>query len=340
MRKGLVCILGALLLLSILGCAQADSRIGGTLTIYTCTDDNNIERVIPAFEELTGIRVEIYSGTAGECMSRILAERDDPVCDVQWGGLTPPDLAKYPDLWEPYVSSHDGEYPEEYRSNGYFNNFIIQTVNLIVNTARAEALGVEINGYADLLNPALKGQIIHADPSVSSSAWRHLSTQLLVMGGYESQEAWDYLEAFIQNLDGVLTPDSEEVYRQVAQGAYAVGLSYENACVELLRSGADDVRIVYMEEGTTASPFAAAIVKDCPNPEQARAFIEYLTSEECQMGYAKDSSSRPANANLPSSNPLLVDYDAIKVVPEDQAYLSANKTAIQERWSQLWAKYN
>ena len=315
-------------------------QIGGSLTIYTTTDDSNIERVIPAFEELTGVDVEIISGSAGECIARIEAEKENPQCDVMWGGLTPSDLAKYPDLWEPYVSSHDSEYPEEYRSNGYFNYFMIQTINLLVNTELAEELGVEIKGYEDLLNPVLKGKIIHADPTSSSSAWRHLSTQLLVMGGYDSQESWDYLEQFIQNLDGVTTTSSSAVYKQVSEGEYVVGLTYENVCVELLQSGADNVEIVYMEEGTTASPFGAAIVKDCQNLEQAKAFIEYLTSEECQTGYAQNSSSRPANANLPSTNPYLVDYSEIKVVPEDQDYLSAHKSEIQEKWTELWAKDN
>lgn len=317
-----------------------NAKLGGKLTIYTTTDDSNIERVIPAFEEKTGVEVEIISGSAGECIARIQAEKENPQCDVMWGGLTPSDLAKYPDLWEPYVSSHDSEYPEAYRSNGYFNYFMIQTSNLLVNKELEKELGLEIKGYADLLNPALKGKIIHSDPTSSSSAWRHLSTQLLVMGGYDTPESWDYIEKFIQNLAGVTTTSSSAVYKQVAEGEYVVGLTYENVCVELLQSGADNVEIVYMEEGTTSGPFGAGIVKNAKNIEQAKAFIEYLTSEECQTGYAQNSSSRPANANLPSTNPYLIDYSEIKVFPEDQEYLSANKSAIQEKWTQLWAKYN
>lgn len=323
------------------GTPTADGeKIGGKLTIYTTTDDSNIERVIPAYEEKTGVEVEIISGSAGECIARIQAEKDNPQCDVMWGGLTPSDLAKYPDLWEPYVSSHDGEYPEEYRSNGYFNYFMIQVINLLVNKDLAAELNVDIKGYADLLNPELKGKIIHSDPTSSSSAWRHLSTQLLVMGGYDSQESWDYLEQFIQNLDGVTTTSSSAVYKQVSEGEYVVGLTYEPVCVELLQSGADNVEIVYMEEGTTASPFGAAIVKDAKNLDQAKAFIEYLTSEECQTGYAQNSSSRPANANIPSTNPYIVDYSTITVLPEDQEYLSAHKSEIQQKWTDLWAKYN
>ena len=341
MKKLLSIAVVAALLISMVTVAGATEKIGGSLVIYTATDDANIERVIPPFEEMTGITVDIISGSAGECLARIQAEKENPHCDVMWGGLTPSDFNKYPDLWTPYVSSSDGDFPEDYQNkNGYFSNFIIQTVNLLVNKDLQAELGIEINGYEDLLNPALKGKIIHADPASSSSAWRHLSTQLLVMGGYDSQESWDYLEKFIQNLNGVTTTSSSAVYRQVAEGEYVVGLTYENVCVELLQSGAENVEIVYMEEGTTASPFASAIVKDAKNLDQAKAFIEWLTSEECQMGYAHNSTSRPANANIVSSNPYLVDYSTITVVPEDQDYLSEHKSEIQEKWIELWAKHN
>lgn len=320
--------------------SAADGQIGGKLVIYTTTDDSNIDRIIPEYKKRTGAEVSIISGTVGECMARIQAEKENPQCDIQWGGLTPSDVDRYAGLFEPYVSSHDSEYPPEYRSNGYFNNHMIQTINLLVNTELEEELGFKIEGYADLLRPELKGRIIHADPTSSSSAWRHLSTQLLVMGGYESKESWDYLEKFIQNLDGVTTTSSSAVFRQVAAGEYVVGLTYENVCIELLQSGADNIRIQYMVEGTTACPFGTAIVKNCPHPEQAKAFIEYLTSKDCQSDYAQKSSSRPANANLPSTNPYLIDYSKIKVVPEDQAYLKKNKKAIQAKWAELWAKYN
>jgi iron(III) transport system substrate-binding protein len=318
----------------------ADGKIGGELIIYTPTDDANIARVIPPFEAKTGVKVSIISGSSGECIARISAEKENPQGDVMWGGLTPSDYNKYPNLWAHYVSSHDGDYPEPYRNkNGVFSTFVLATNNLLVNTELAEELGVEIKGYADLLNPALKGKIIHADPTSSSSAWRHLATQLLVMGGYESKASWDYLEAFIQNLNGVTTTSSSAVFRQVAEGEYVVGLTYESVCIELLQSGAKNLKIVYMEEGTTASPMASGIIKNAPHMEQAKAFMEWLTSEECQKIYAS-GTLRPANTHLKLANPYVVDYSTIKVLEEDEDYLAKHKSEIQQKWTELWAKYN
>ena len=51
-------------------------------------------------------------------------------------------------------------------------------------------LGVEVNGYADLLQPELVGKIASADPASSSSAFCQLTNMLLAMGGYEDDAAW------------------------------------------------------------------------------------------------------------------------------------------------------
>ena len=42
---------------------------------------------------------------------------------------------------------------------------------LVVNPELRDELGIEINGYEDLLNPELKGKIIVAAPDASSSGW-------------------------------------------------------------------------------------------------------------------------------------------------------------------------
>jgi len=313
---------------------------GNRLVIYTTTHDSNIRRVVPPFEAATGIRVEIITGSAGSLLARIRAERANPQGDVMWGGLTPASFNVDPELWHPFVSENDHLFPEENRSNGYFNYFVTQVINLWVNTELARELGVEIRGYACLLNPALRGRIIHADPLSSSSAWRHLSTQLLVMGGYDSEESWEFVEAFIQNLNGVTTNSSSAVIRQVVEGEFVVGLSYESSCIEMLQSGATNVEIIHMQEGTTASPFAAAIVRNARNIDNAKAFINWLTSDYIQRQYANESSSRPANSYIVSTNPLVRDINQITLVPEDLDFLADNRIEIETRWRDLWARHN
>ena len=77
-----------------------------------------------------------------------------------------------------------------------------------VNTDLEAELGIEINGYEDLLNPELKGKIIVAAPDASSSGWRQLQTILATMGDeFDDDKGWNYIEQLLPDvLDGTVQP--------------------------------------------------------------------------------------------------------------------------------------
>lgn len=69
---------------------------------------------------------------------------------------------------------------------------------LCINPDVLKELGVTVEGYADLLNPKLKGKIIIAAPDASSSGYRQLQTVLAVMGDtFDDQKGWDYIARLI-----------------------------------------------------------------------------------------------------------------------------------------------
>jgi len=316
--------------------------IGGKLVIYTSQTDVDIKSVIPGFEEKYGVSVEIINGTAGDSLARISAEKDNPQADVMWGGLNQSDLDKYADYFEEYVSPLDSQMLSGANNdNGFYSYFTFMVVNLIVNTDICDELGIEINGYEDLLQPELKGRIICADPTSSSSAWRHLTTMLEVMGGIESDEAWDYVKKLMINMDGVITTSSSTAYKAVGDGEYAVGLSYEDADVQLLLDGATNLKVVYMEEGTTACAFAGAIIKNAKNMDAAKAFMDYILDADAQSVRAQTLGYiRPSNANAVYDSPYIPATEDIKWYQEDYEYLGAHKSEILDRWTELWADVN
>ncbi|MBN2616759.1 MAG: extracellular solute-binding protein, partial [Spirochaetales bacterium] len=241
----------------------------------------------------------------------------------------------------PYVAKNNDAFPEAMRNNtGVLTNGTIQIVNLIVNRAEAAKLGVTITSYADLLNPKLKGKIISANPASSSSAWNQLSTILSSMGGYESTEAWDYVDKLVQNLDGVMSSGSSGVYKGVFNGEYVVGLTYESPCVTYIEDGHGDViEIVYPTEGSNAITFASAIVKNAKNMDNAKLFMDWIASDEAQALWAS-STVRQANTNIPTTNKVLTPTDKIVLSSRDSDYLAKNQANIVEKWTQVWAKHN
>jgi len=312
------------------------------LVIYTTTYDLEYKLIIEQgfHKKYPNVKIESVQAGAGELKTRIKSEAENPQGDVMFGGLTYSDANA--GIWEKYVSKNDSTMPESMRNTtGYLTWTTIQLENLFVNVKAAKDAGIDpnsINSFDALLNPALKGKIIWADPSSSSSAWNMLATILAAKGGYESDEAWKYVDKLLAN--GVVVGSSSSAcYKSVYDGEYVVGLTYEAPCVSYIEGGeGDKVKLVYMEEGTSAFPFASAIIKGAKNMDLAKLFMDYVSSEEAQKLWAS-STARQANTNLPTTNEFLTDMSKIKLVESDHKYLSENKEKILAKFQELYVKY-
>lgn len=332
--KRTVAVLVGLLLVS------AAAFAVGNLVVYSPNSDGEIQGILYPFGDKYNIKISLQSMGTGECLSKLNAEKGNPQCDVMFGGVNMGVYVTNKDLFQPYVAKGNDLLPKGYQNTtGYFTNYLLSGSNLLVNTDLEKSLGLNITGYADLLNPALKGKIASANPVASSSAWAQLCNILLVMGGYESPQAWSYVESLIKQLNGKLTSGSSAVYKGVYQGEYVVGLTYEDPSVALLADGAKNVRVVYPKEGAVWLPAASAIVAGCKNVDNAKLFMDFLISDECQKIVAS-LTNRPVNTKIPNTNKFLQPFSQIKVAYEDIQYTSDNKKAIQQRWTDLWAKLN
>jgi len=155
-----------------------------------------------------------------------------------------------------------------------------------------------------------------------------------------SDEAWSFVEQFIQNLGGVISSSSSLTYKGVASGEYVVGVTYEAPCYSsYIAEGDENVEVIYMAEGTCATPFASAMIKGGPNPDNAKLFIDFVASEEAQALWA-GSTARQANINLPTTNEWLPDTSTIRIEEADLALIAEKQEEIRTRWTQLWAQYN
>lgn len=316
----------------------------GNLVIYT-SYSNDLQRIlIDSFrDKYPRINVQLVEGGAGELKARVKAEAANPQGDIITG-ITYSDLNEMKPYLQQYVAKNDAALPEDARgatTDGYLTYQVAQCVNLLVNRQLASDLGVEIKGYNDLLNPKLKGKIAAANPSNSSSAWDQLVTMLVTMGGLGSEESWDYVEKFVQQLDGKVSGSSSGPYRNVLNGEYVVGVTYEAPCIDYIKSGqGDKVELVYMEEGTTASFHGNGILKDCRNLENAKLFMDHLIEDETQKYLERDGSHRQANLNLPTTVDFRIPMEELNLVYRDEAYLAEHRSEIVARWESILAKYS
>ena len=328
--KRILTVLLALML--VLGCASV-AMAEDTLVIYSARNERLNELVIPAFEAATGIKVEMITGSSGEVLQRVKAEVEsgNVTVDIHWAAdETMLDANR--DLFEVYVSTENDALLPEFQNDGTncFNNAYAEPNVMIVNTDMLAEMGIEVNGYADLLQPELKGKIISADPANSSSAFQCLIGMLYGMGDGDpmSDAAWDYIDQFLVNLDGKIASSSSQVYNGVANGEYAVGLSYEDPCVELEAAGEQPVKVVYAVEGTVFPGESVQIIKGAPHMEAAQKFVDFVLSEESQNAVAAELNLRPLRAGVPT-NEKMIPTEEIKLFDTySTAYIAENKPLI------------
>lgn len=350
MKKTLVSLIASALLLSALtACGEsAPTETAGTstdegstpstsasssLVVYSPNSDGLINATIPLFEETYGVEVEIIQAGTGELIKRIQSESSDPYGDVMFGGSW--SLAyDNKDLWEEYVSANnDGVIADYQNTVGFITGNVLDGSCIIVNT---DLIGdIQVESYADLLNPALKGQMIAGNPSNSSSAFAQLTNMLLAMGGYEDEAAWQYVEDLYTNLDGRVSESSSTIYKSVADGEAIVGLSYEDPCADLVRSGAP-VEVVYPSEGAVYLPAGATIIKDAKNMENAKLFMDFIVSEEVQNIWGSTLTNRPVYEGATTSD-FMTPMSEINVIVEDIPYVSTHKDEIVTRFTDLYA---
>lgn len=345
MKKMLAILLAFAMVFALAACGGGSEEgdapaASGELVLYSSMTEHDLDALITSFNEVyPDITVEVVNGSAGELTTRLTGEAAAPVGDLVWGGMADSDGDKYAEIFEAWVSEYDAENMEGYTSpNGLYSMDHLSTVVFCVNEELEAELGLEIKSYEDLLNPALKGKILTADPNSSSSAWNNLSN-IMAVYGTDSEEAWAYIEQLMPNL--VIAGSSSACFKSVQQGEYVVGLTYEDGAVTLVKDGAENIRLQYPTNGTSASAFGCALVKNGPNPENAKLMIDFICSADGQtaLAAAQEGTLRYTNANyVTPENAWLPAADEIEWVVRDVKYMTENKDAILEHWNELWSE--
>jgi len=270
----------------------------GNLVIYSPFPQTVIDALVPMFEADTGISVEVLAMGTGDALRRIEAEMVRPQADLLWSGSVSTVNAQG-HLFDDFMSIHEDAFFPQYRNvEGNLTRFNTFCSVIMYNT---DLVDFEINGYADILNPALRGRIAFADPAGSSSSFEHIVNMLHVMSPDDDPEnGWDFVRAFIEQLDGVLLGSSSAVFRGVADGEYAVGLTFEQGGVQFLGTGAP-VNVIYMEEGVIFRGDGVYIIKGAPNLYSAHVFIDWMTSLEVQDFMNSTTYRRTVRMDVPET---------------------------------------
>ncbi len=330
--------LAALMTIGLTGCggnkdiAQRSSSDENTVVVYCPHPLAFIQPLVDEFEKESGIKVDVVSAGTGELLKRVESEKKNPLGDVFWGG-TVSTMKQKADLFEDYTSSNEEHFQSQFKDpEGPITLFTDMPNVIMVNT---NLIGdIKVEGYEDLLNPALKGKIAYADPSKSDSSYEQLINMLYAMGNGDPEQGWDYVTKLSKNLDGKLLSGSPAVYKGVADGEYTVGLTFEEGGARYVADGAP-VKLVYMKEGVTSAPTGILIMKNAKHMENAKKFIDFMTSREAQTLISQKLHRRSVRDDVPAPQELM-DMSKVHLITTDIATVDKNKKTWLNRFKDIF----
>ena len=321
--------LGALVLVALMLLTATAALAEGSLVVYSPHDADPLQAGIALFQAAyPDIKVEYIAAGTGELLQRVAAESENPLADVLWGGGAD-SLAAFKPYFQPYVSANDAVIADAFKDaeDLWIGESPLPMVLFYNKTLVSEEDAPKT--WDDLLNPKWKGKIAYASPAKSGSAYTQLCTMILAHGGPEGG-GWDFAEKLYQNLDGKLQDSSGNCHKLVASGEYALGVTIEKSAV--LYADNPDIGFIYPEKDS-AVPDGVALIKNCPNEENAKLFIDFVTGLECQTAQNQDWKRRPVRSDL---SPVgLCELSEIDLGDYDFAYAATEKEAIVEKWNDL-----
>lgn len=214
--------------------------------------------------------------------------------------------------------------------------FSIHTLNVafLVNTKLVKTVP---QSWADLLKPEYKNAIVYQDPR--STGQGQVVTFAAAFGNGGSMDdvvpGIDYLGK-LTKAGNVLRTVGTTPYAQFLKGEIPIWIGYENDGLKakFVDGMGDGIAVVIPQEASAAAPYAISLVKNGPNPNAGKLWLNFIMSDEGQKIFA-EGYVRPAVTGV--SMPASV-ADKMPAAPQVRAMDIAKATAKKAEIDAGWAK--
>ncbi len=311
---------------------------GAQLNVICSVQAEWCNMIQTVFARSTGIKVNMSLKGSGEALAQLIAERANPKTDVWFGGTGDPHLQaaeqglsleyKSPALPQLHGWAQQQAAQSGYKTVGIYSGPLGFGYNTELIAKKKLAVP---KTWADLLNPALKGEIQVANPASSGTAYTMVATLVQLMG---EDKAFDYMKLLHKNI-ATYTRSGTGPIKAAARGETTISISFVHDGPGEAMQGFP-VATVTPADGTGAEIGSMSIIKGARNLEPAKKFYEWaLTPQAQQFGAASKQFQLPSNKATPV-DPRVPDFKKIKFIDYDYAKYGAS--AERRRLISKWEK--
>ena len=315
--------------------AQADkadlaaAKKEGKVVWYTSTPMKQASAVAKAFQDETGVEVELFRSGGSAVMRRFLQETGAGRTAVDV--ITTSDPAAFTALgrkgmFVPFKPKNFDQLPEEARAPD--GTWAAQRLNIMTIYVRGDRVKPEEapKTWAELTDAKYKGKMVMTDPSFTS-------LQLSVVGMMSKNKGWGFYEKLKAN-DIMIVQGNEQVSNMIKRGERLIAVGALDSYAAEDRKAGHDIDTIFPSDGTFLIPSPTAVVKGSPHPNAAKLLAEFMIGDTAQKifpdagGYAARTDIAP-----PKGSPAVKD---IKILPVDYDYTEKQAPAIKRRFNEVF----
>lgn len=298
---------------------NTEPHLSGKVTVYMPSPAGLADKLAEAFTAKTGVEVEQFQGTTGEILARLEAEQANPVADVvilaSWSdGLS----MKADGQLESYTPANADKINDGWMDADHMLfGSSASAVGVIYNTTVFPELSAD---WAELADAQYKDNIAIPDPEKSGACKDFLAG--FVTGTADGEAV---MQSWAGN--GLTVPGANKAALEAVttgeKGILIAGVDY-NAYSSMNKG--EPLNIYYPASGTVVNPRPAMILKTAPDMDNAKAFVDFLFSDEAQQLVAdayllpgRSDIQCDSRANLADIPQISTDWDKMMAVASDTA---------------------
>ena len=280
------------------------------LNLYSARHYQTDEALYEGFTKKTGIKINRIEGKEDELLERIKNEGANSPADV----LITVDAARLAaahemGLFAPVKSKIlESRIPAHLRADDWFS---FSTRARVIVYAKDSVKPEDVQNYADLANPKMKGKVC----TRSGSHPYNLSLMASIIAHQGEAKAEEWAKGVVANFARAPKGGDTDQIKAVAAGECAVTISNTYYVARLMRSSKPEdikmiekVGIVWPDQkgnGAHINVSGGGMLKHAPHKQAAVRFLEYLAGDDAQRYFADGNNEWPVVAGLKISNPAL-----------------------------------
>lgn len=314
------------------GSQESASEDKGKLVFYAGLQEDHAAMIAEEFEAATGIKTEFVRMSSGEILARLKAEKDNMTASVWYGGPVDGIVAANEEgIIEPYISPEAVNIREGFKEpNGIWTGIYIGYLGFVGNQAILKEKGLDMpTSWSDFLKPEYNQEIVVAHPGSSGTAYTMLATIVQMMG---EDEAMAYFKKFSPQVRQY-TKSGTAPGRMAGLGEATVGITFLHDAIKYKKEGYKDIIISAPVEGTGYEIGGVALLKNGPDQENAKTFIDWVLTKDVQelgktvgsFQFLTNKDAMPPEEAMPIKDTKLIDYNF--------QWAGENKKRLVERFS-------